>query len=227
MCGKKVQIPDLEGEIISNGRQNMSTDHSFMPSYAVDNTITTSGTLIPDEVISTITTSGTLIPDEVISTITTSGTLIPDEVISTITTSGTLIPDEVISTITTSGTLIPDDVISTITTSGTLIPDEVISTITTYGTFIPDEVISNVLTVVRQQWSNTNIGFRLPAEVEVLHSHTDVSSILTVPVNVHAVNIHFLNGHWLTSWQDPCDLTIKIYDSLHSNRQLSTLMPKL
>ena len=77
-----------------------------------------------------------------------------------------------------------------------------------------------------QQWPNVNIGLRLPSEVEAILSSSD-KCVDTVPVNVHAVNIHYINSHWVTTWQDPCDLKIKLYDSLHSKTRLVLMIPIL
>ena len=93
------------------------------------------------------------------------------------------------------------------------------------GVLIPDDVICKVLYLMRGQRTDVDIGHMLPSEVEVLRrNHSDPECI---PLNLHAVNLHYIDSHWVASWQDPCDLTVKIYDSLCNNNRLLMLMPIL
>ena len=95
------------------------------------------------------------------------------------------------------------------------------------GYYITDDVINRVLLLMTQQWPEVNVAFRLPSVVEVLRREASTADIVLVPVNKHAVNIHYLDSHWVTSWQDPCDLTVKIYDSKQNSNRLMKLLPIL
>ena len=100
-----------------------------------------------------------------------------------------------------------------------------VSDISKEGVLIPDDVICKVLYLMRGQWTDVDIGHMLPSEVEVLRRNHSAPEC--IPLNLHAVNIHYIDSHWLASWQDPCDLTVKIYDSLYNNNRLLMLMPIL
>ena len=100
-----------------------------------------------------------------------------------------------------------------------------VSDISKAGVLISDDVICKVLYLMRGQWTDVDIGHMLPSEVEVLRRNHSAPEC--IPLNLHAVNIHYIDSHWLASLQDPCDLTVKIYDSLYNNNRLLTLMPIL
>ena len=91
---------------------------------------------------------------------------------------------------------------------------------------IPDDVISFMLNLIRRDYSNINVGALLPAEVEI-HLVSTKRPPPCVPVDTHAVNIHYTNQHWITSWQDPCDRKVKVYDSLHNSNRIPTILPAL
>ncbi|KAH3713887.1 hypothetical protein DPMN_073688 [Dreissena polymorpha] len=104
---------------------------------------------------------------------------------------------------------------------------ELIQEIVIPGCYISDDIMIKVLHLLAQQWPEVIIGFRLPTEVEVLRREVSTADMLLVPLNKHSVNIHYLDNHWMASWQDPCDLTIKIYDSIQDNNILMRLLPIL
>ncbi|KAH3752090.1 hypothetical protein DPMN_186700 [Dreissena polymorpha] len=91
---------------------------------------------------------------------------------------------------------------------------------------IADDLISSVIKILRASYPHVRVGDKMPANVDVIMLYTDIPPP-RVPTNSHAVHIHFTNGHWITSWQDPCDMTFHILDSKYFHRRIQDIMPRV
>ena len=91
---------------------------------------------------------------------------------------------------------------------------------------IPDDVICYILNLIRRSYNSVTVGALLPAEVESLLMNREKPSPC-VPVDAHSVNIHYTSNHWITSWQDPCERKVKVYDSLYNSMRITNILPAL
>ena len=96
------------------------------------------------------------------------------------------------------------------------------------STEIPDGVVRAALILMEanSEQQGPTVGFYSPAELEFLATNRNMN-ISTVPLGRSSINIHHITGHWMTSYYNCNERTVKVYDSLVSEKHLEEVKPQL
>ena len=97
------------------------------------------------------------------------------------------------------------------------------------STEIPDDVVRAALILMEancEENRGPTVGFYSPVELEFLSTNGN-GNPPSVPRNRSSINIHHITGHWMTSYYDCYEKTVKVYDSLISKQHFEEIKPQL